>query len=335
MRYNFSRSVFTAHLLAAVGSLFYAWSISQTAYQKTGLQFVAPLVVVVAVHLVWNAIASRGWQPGFSILVYRRSFHTVFAMAGALFFTAVVAPIPAEASVQGALGGIMVFVFCAGGIVAVAVVLALIFRASSWVGTAVLNLFRKDDGPQNRLFDFGSIALVGGLLAFGSMEGLPNSYSFAPNDQSSTSRLIKASPTHVWRVMETATSPSFPLPAALSLFPQPVAVVIDEGTALGAKRKVKIQGREGVGYLTLKVVERSDSRAVFKVLSDSSPHTNWVKFDKLIYQVRQENDFSRLTVTLEYERLLAPTLVFKPVVKSAAYLAMDVLARDVQSRSEE
>lgn len=134
--------------------------------------------------------------------------------------------------------------------------------------------------------------------------------------------------------MEQATSPSFPLPAILSSFPQPVDVVIDEGTALGATRKVAFQGREGAGFLTLIVTERSDTQAVFRVISDTTPYANWIAYKSLTYTVQPENSGTRLSVSLDFDRLLAPSWFFTPMTKGASRLAMDVLARDVKSRSE-
>jgi hypothetical protein len=334
MRSAFLRSSLPAHLLAAVCSLFFAWNIAQSAYMKTGLQFVAPLLVVMAVHLTWMLIRSRRLPPGFSSIVYRRSFETCFAMAASLFLLALVAPMPAEASADEVIGGVLLVLFCGGIVVVVALVLAFIFRTIAKVAKSIFKRGGSGGGPENRLFDFGSIAFGAILLVLASLEGLPNSYSFKSGDESTASSFIKASPAQVWSTMEKATSPEFPLPIVLGMFPQPVAVVTDEGNALGSLRKVKFQGREGTGYLALQVVERTETRAVFQVLSDTTPYAMWVKYERLIYDVQAEDGGSRLTVTLGYNRQLAPAWFFTPVVKGAAYLAMSVLARDVKSRSE-
>jgi hypothetical protein len=324
-----------AHVLAASCSLLFAWNISQSSYMKTGLQFVAPLLIVMAVHLIWVSVSSRGLLPGFSSVVYRRSVQTSFAMASLLFALALLAPLPAEASsVDTAIGAVLLVLFCGGIVVLVVLALAFLFRTISKAAKAIFKRGGNSGGPENRLFDFGSIALGAIVLVVASLEGLPNSYSFNAANQSAASTFIEAQPAQVWEIMETATSPEYPLPVVLGMFPQPVEVVTDEGNALGAVRKVKFQGREGIGFLTLQVVERTGTRAVFQVLSDTSPYANWVKYDTLIYEVLPEGDGSRLTVTLEYKRLLAPAWFFTPMVKGAAYLAMSVLARDVKFRSE-
>lgn len=328
-------SALPAHILAAGCSLIFAWNISQSTYVKTGLQFVAPLLIVMAVHLIWMSIISGGLTPGFSSIVYRRSFQTSFAMASSLLALALLAPFPAEASsLDSAIGGILLVLFCGGIVVLVVFVLAFLFKMISRAAKALFKRGDNNGGPENRLFDFASIGLGTIVLVAASLEGLPDSYSFKAANQSSASTFIDAQPALVWKTMETATSPDYPLPVLLGLFPQPVAVVIDQGTALGAMRKVKFEGREGIGFLSLQVVARTSTKAVFQILSDSSPYANWVTYDTLIYDVASEGNGSRLTVTLGYKRLLAPAWFFTPTVKGAAYLAMSVLARDVKFRSE-
>lgn len=324
-----------AHILAAGCALLYALYISQSAYVKTGIQFVAPLLVVMSIHFVWIMITSRRLSPGFAAIVYRRSVQTTFGMVVLLFLLAFIAPLPAQASAGEMLGGLLFMLFCGGIMVLVVWALAFGIRVIFGVAGSLIKRGKRGNGPENRLFDFGSIAFVSLALILGSLEGLPNSYSFRTDSESAASSFVNARPMLVWEVMEQATSPEIPLPAVLGMFPRPVAVVKDEGTAFGSLRKVKFHGREGIGYLTLKVVERSDTRAVFKVLSDSSPYSHWVEYKDLTYELHHEGDGSRLTVTLQYKRLLAPAWFFTPVIKGAAYLAMDVLVRDVKFRSEQ
>ena len=53
------------HLIAATFALTYAWFVSQTALNVTGLQFIAPVAIVICVHLLWFACQGR-LQPGFA-----------------------------------------------------------------------------------------------------------------------------------------------------------------------------------------------------------------------------------------------------------------------------
>ncbi|WP_298256943.1 SRPBCC family protein [uncultured Litoreibacter sp.] len=329
------RSVFWAHSTAAACSLYYAWLVSQSAYVKTGLQFVAPLLVIMVVHLCWVAVRN-GLPQGFSVIVFRRTLQSSFAMACVLGVGSVIAPQPAVASDSRAASALLIVVFCVAMIVAVVAILAAIGFILFKGGAALLDLFRQggDSDPKSRFFDFGSLAVAFGVLCVCSLEGLPHAYSFSQTNRSEASHLVAASPAQVWATLEQATQPSFPLPEVLRVFPQPVEVVIDEGVALGAMRKVKFEGREGQGYLTLQVVERSEDAVVFKVLSDSSPFATWLKHRHLTYHVQAEPHGTRVSVSLEYDRLLAPSWFFTPVTKGAAYLAMDVLARDVMARAE-
>lgn len=134
--------------------------------------------------------------------------------------------------------------------------------------------------------------------------------------------------------MEQATSPEFPLPEMLRLFPQPTEVSIDEGTRLGAKRQVQFNGREGSGTLSLQVTKRNDTEVVFTVLSDTTPFSNWIAFQQLRYQIVPHASGALLEVSLDFKRRLAPAWFFQPVMRNAAKLAMGVLARDVKNRAE-
>jgi hypothetical protein len=330
----FQRDTFV-HLLAAGLALLYAWFISQSAYVTTGLQFVAPLVIIMVVHLSWLAV-SRGLSVGFSNLVYWRSAQSSVGMALVILFASVVAPKPAQAAGGDIIQTVLMVVFCVAIIAIVAGVIALVVYAffKLILGAAKVLGGKNNQGPDSRLFDVGTLAATGLFLGLCSMEGVPNSYAFPAANQSKASYFVQATPVHVWQTMDLATSPDFPLPNILGVFPQPVDVVTDEGTALGDMRVVEFQGREGTGYLTLRVVERTEARAVFKVVSDTSPYANWVAHQRLVYHVQPEADGARLTVILEYDRLLAPAWFFTPTTKGAAYLAMDVLARDVKMRAE-
>lgn len=335
MRQMSFKPVAIAHSCAAGASLYYAWFVSHTAYVKTGLQFIAPLLVILSVHLCWVAV-TRGLAQGFSLVVFRRTAQSSIAMAAALLLWSLAAPQPAAASGIEALQSLLAVGFCVAIVVAVGAVLAaigyILFKGCRAIINAVQGGGTK--GPDSRLFDFGSMAVAVSALCLCSLEGMPSTYSFGAANRSEATQIVKATPGEVWLTMETATSPNFPLPEALAVFPQPVDVVIDEGVTLGAMRKVKFKGREGVGYLTLQVVERTQTTAVFEVLSDSSPIARWVGHRRLIYTVTPEGEGTRVSVALEYDRLLAPSWFFTPLTKGAAYLAMDVLARDVATRAQ-
>lgn len=321
------------HILAAAIALFYAWNISQSAYVATGLQFVTPVIIIMTVHLGWLAL-SRSLTRGFSSVIYRRSACTAVGMAAVILVGTIVAPQPAEAAAGEIVETVLIVMFCVTIIAIIAGVIAFIIYLFA-KGIQALSFSKNDDdGPSSRLFDVASLAITGVILSVASVEGITKSLTFQNANLSSASYVIDATPEQIWTAMEQATSPSFPLPNILNLFPQPIDVMTDEGTQLGALRTVQFQGREGAGELRLRVIERTEQTAVFEVLSDTSPYAMWVAHQRLIYVVESEGEGTRLTVSLEYDRLLAPSWFFTPATKGAAYLAMDVLARDVKIRAE-
>lgn len=323
------------HVFATGLASIYAWHVSQSIYVTTGLQFIAPLLVIMAFHLIWIA-ATQGLSRGFSTIVYRRSAQSAAGLAFVVLLVNAIAPMPAEAADFVEVGGVLVVVFCVAIIAIIAGIAAFAVYAFFKACAAIIRRFRRNDRRDNnsRLFDFGSIAATGFVLCLASLEGLPNTYAFGSAGRSTASYYVATGPDHVWQTMEQATSPEFPLPGFLKILPHPVDVVIDQGTRLGAMRKVKLQGREGTGYLTFRVVERTSTAAVFEVMSDTSPIAAWVAHRRLVYKADPDGDGTRLKVFLEYDRLLAPAWFFSPITKAAAYLAVDVLARDVKSRAE-
>ena len=84
----------------------------------------------------------------------------------------------------------------------------------------------------------------------------------------------------------------------------------------------------------MQVVERTDEFAVYRVIKDTSPIANWVKHNSISFRVNTTPSGARLTVTADYDLLLAPAWFFQPLVALAARLAVDVLARDTKARAE-
>ena len=327
---------FPIHIIAAAAALIYAGYVSQSAFVATGLQFVTPLVVIMVVHLGWLALQRR-LTPGFSQSVLLRSAQTAVGMAGVILLSSIFAPKPAEAADAGEIiSGFLGILFCVAVIAFIVGLIGLVIYAIFKLIGDVYRMFGNggDEDPKSRLFDIAGLAVAVTALGLLSLEGTTQKLSFNQTLRGEASVLINQAPNQVWDTLQTATSPEFPLPNILSLFPKPIGVTTDEGTDLGAMRRVAFEGREGEGYLTLQVVERTPETAVFEVLSDTSPFAMWLAYDRLTYRVDPAGMGTRLTVTLDYDRLLAPAWFFGPATKGAAHLAMDVLARDVKTRAE-
>ncbi|MEM1232873.1 MAG: hypothetical protein AAGH70_01980 [Pseudomonadota bacterium] len=315
------------HGAAALGALAFAYGVSLTPAVTSGVQFVAPLAVVLAVHLAW--LAARGLEPGYAAQVLRRGAVTGIWMAILFFAAQMLAPMPSEASTGE---GILTVLFCVFILIVVlAVIGGAIYLLFKLVAAIWSTVSQRDGDDGDRLNDLGVVSLVFAGLALASLEGV--SYRFESAGDATASRFVDASPEAVWSAMGQATSPSVALPTLLAAFPQPVAVPVDQGVTVGAQRQVVIAGREGRGVLHLQVVSRTAHEVRFERVSHTSPMAGWIDIQALTYSVAGEGSGTRLDVTLEYDRLLAPAWFFEPVMTGAATLAMGVLASDTAARA--
>lgn len=303
------------HLIATTVVLSYAGLISDTSLRTTGLQFTMPALFIIATHFgivaVWHKL-----RPGFSATVFRRSFGTAAFIAIALTLGSIFGPNPAYADFGETAGGVLTIVFCGLVIAAVVAVLIGILRFFAWIIRKLIPSNSKpdddEDTPQTPYFDFGSLIVASTVIVGLSLEGLPNGYSFASEQTAISTRTVDALVEDVWLAMQTATSPEFPLPSVLDVFPRPVAVLVDEGVSLGDNRVVRIEGREGAGDLRLRVIQRAEDTVEFEVFSDTSPIAGWVGFQTLTYRVVPDGEDSLLSVHLNFERKLAPKCFFWP-----------------------
>ena len=213
---------FFAHLAAMAAALFFAWHVSQSALAKTAVQFIAPLMIIMAIHLLWLAFARRMTQ-GYAQTIYGRSAVTGLLMMLLLLGGSILAPAPAQAQAGDAVQSLLIVVFCVFFIAVIVGVAGLVvwalFRIIFWL----FDKKKDPDDPDERLNDGASLIAAMGLLAVASAEGVSDRISFEARGQATASFVIDGPATDVWAAMQTATSPEFPLPAILSSFPQPVA----------------------------------------------------------------------------------------------------------------
>lgn len=330
-----------AHLVAAGLALSWALLVSVTSYLTTGAQFVTPLAIIVLVHVGWMW-AHHETEPGYATVALGRALATAVAIVAGAAILAGWAPTPAVAA--GANIFLTVAAFLAAGlyclvILAVvvglpALVIFLLVRGIRAVARELSDRSEPPRGPgQSRLHDGSIIAVTLLALAGGSLEGMAPWLTVPPGDRAAAVVLVAASPERIWKEVGRATSPRFPLPMLLQGMPRPVAVLVDEGAGLGARRVVRFVGREGTGDLVLHVTRRTGDEVVFEVQSDTTPIAAWVRHRALIFRVEPAAVGSRLTVSLDYDRRLAPAWFFGPFTRLAADLAVDVLARDTAERS--
>jgi hypothetical protein len=326
--------------VVAVVALSYAWVISETRYAVTGLQFVSPLAVILLLHLGWLAF-SQGLAPGFALVAMRRAVMTAIVIAVVTLIAAVYAPMPTSANSDSTIANVAntvaMVLFCMLVIALVFGAVGMVTYAIALVARAIYRAVRGPKGPTDtRLFDVATLALTLAFIGGSSLEGITPALTYWSSDVARSSVVVAAPVDRVWQHIGKATSPDFPLPVMLHSIPRPVAVVTDEGAALGARRVVRFRGREGEGDLSLRVVQRTDSIAIFEVKSDESPIAYWVRHKDITFRVERVSDTTtRLTVALSYERLLSPAWFFRPYMHVAASLAMGVLARDTKARAEQ
>ena len=327
-----------AHLIAGGLALAFAWFISKTQYVTSGVQFVSPLAIVLIVHLAWLAMR-REIGVGFAAVVFRRMFVTAMGIITFTMLCALFAPMPVEAQSSQDSGALFSFLY----LFACLAVLALVVGAAAliiyvfWLGLrAVYDAIKgPPKGPAgSRLYDASATVLALLVRGTASLEGISPGLTFAAADGASATVIVAAPPDRVWQAVGRATSPDVPLPAMLRSIPQPVAIVLDEGAGLGARRVVRFKGREGEGDLVLEVIRRTDTEAIFEAVSDSSPIAMWVRHRSLSFRIEPLGSGSRLTVGWQYDRLLSPAWFFRPYIRVASFLAVGVLAHDTKQRSE-
>lgn len=322
------------HITAAAAAMVFAYHVWQSPFAKTGVQFVTPMMIIIAIHVAWLAMAKQ-LSPGFAGAILKRSAITGVCLMLGLLAASILAPAPAAA--QASFGDqALVIVFC---VFIIAVIIAII-GFGLWIIYRLIKAIvdgvraNRDNDPDSRLFDVATLIAAMGILTIGSVEGISDTLTLNRANSTTTSQVITAPAETVWATMDTATSPDIPLPNILASFPQPTTVSVDEGTDLGARRVVDFAGREGAGCLILKVVERTATTVVFDVQNDTTPYANWIAYQRLTYEVVPMGDITRLDVTLHYDRLLSPAWFFGPAMNQAGGLAMDVLATDVKTRAE-
>ena len=327
----FFKQIVLGHVLAGAAGLYFAWVISGTPLMTTGVQFVAPMIVVLCVHTCW-LLASGTRLAGQVQRLLARATQTAGLMVAGLLLFAILAPMPNHAQDWGPFGNdITMIVVCALMIaVVVLVVGGLLYGIFFLIWKAI-----KHRGENDRLNGGVGLAVILSVLGAISLEGVPGAYTFSGSARASAEVEIDATPEAVWATMQTATSPVYPLPQLFTLLPRPVAVTVDEGTTLGANRVVHFSGREGMGDLHLRVTEADPNLARFTVQSDTTPLAGWITFRHLTYRLSPGPDgTTRLTTSLDFERALAPAWFFEPVMRGTGALSMAVLAKDTKARAE-
>jgi hypothetical protein len=186
-----------------------------------------------------------------------------------------------------------------------------------------------------------------------SLEGVIGS-PVDPHDRATSSVVVEATPDEVARAL--ARTPTFDpeLPFFLTLgFNKPVRAT-GSGIAVGDERLIEFTGGThddhplrifgGTGEAStdhhstmhLKVVESAPGRVVFAVEHDMTMLARWAKLDRAVVTWSAVDATStRVTWSLEYERLLFPSAYFGPLERygmseSAGYLLDSIIVDQVR-----
>lgn len=176
-----------------------------------------------------------------------------------------------------------------------------------------------------------------------SMEGVAGT-PFDPYDTASATVTVTATPAQVAAALAAPPKFATPLPMFLTVgFNRPVGST-GSGLAVGDTRMIEFTGGThddhplrlfGLGghrsvdhhaEMHLRVVESGPGRAVFRVDHDGTMLGRWVRLDQAVITWEPVGGGrTRVTWTLEYERLLYPTAYFAPLQRfgmdrAASYL---------------
>lgn len=165
-----------------------------------------------------------------------------------------------------------------------------------------------------------------------SMEGVAGS-PFATHDAATATITVAATPAQVAAALSGGPRFETPLPMFLTVgFNRPIAAT-GAGIAVGDQRAIEFTGGThddhplrlfGLGghrsvdhhaEMHLRVVESAPRRVVFRVDHDGTMLSRWVRLDRAVVTWAPVGDTgrTRVTWTLEYERLLYPTVYFAPL----------------------
>ena len=167
-------------------ALLYAWIVSGTRYMTTGIQFVAPLAIVILVQVAWLG-ARRELQPGFAGVVFARSLATAIMICGLTALSAVFAPMPVAAAADGTVGQILLILACLAVLALVVGAAALVVYGVALAAKAAYNAIKGRSDPPNktesRFFDAGAVMLALVAIGTASLEGV-DGRPFLPSPRS-------------------------------------------------------------------------------------------------------------------------------------------------------
>jgi len=100
-------------ILAGLLALLYIWGVSLTSYRQTGLQFVAPLLIIFLTHTIWS-LCVHGLVKNSLVLISRKTASTALALLLLVFIATALIPEQAHGNepLHHALASLAQFLIC-------------------------------------------------------------------------------------------------------------------------------------------------------------------------------------------------------------------------------
>jgi hypothetical protein len=175
-----------------------------------------------------------------------------------------------------------------------------------------------------------SVAFIA-VLALLSGEGTLHQTSFNRDNSVTVSKIVSATRDEVRAQLMAGTTLGADKPLFLSLFPYPVSVA-PLGLEIGDEARIHFVYMKHIwwtkveGDLVLRVTDSTQDKIVFKVMSDDSYLSHYLKWhDSEVSLATIDNHHTQVTWRLTYTRILDPIWYFSPMQNYAVRLAAEEL----------
>lgn len=151
-------------------------------------------------------------------------------------------------------------------------------------------------------------------VALSSMEGTSDRIAFRRREYLEKSKWVAAPAARIIQRLHEPIDISSPLPAMLTWgFPVPDTST-GSGLKVGDERNIHFHGGEGhPGTLTLRVTASTPGRIQFECAQDTSHISHWLHWKTMDVSWMAEAEGTRLSIAVEYDRMLDPAWYFGPL----------------------
>lgn len=198
------------------------------------------------------------------------------------------------------------------GFICILMAAPLFFLVGFIVGWLVDRSRKKDEDVYRSRFNC-SLLVVIGLM---SLEGVTEWLSFDRSEVVEVVEVIQMSSDDIR--LKLAQGPEFDLeelPVFLQLgFPAPASIE-GGGLEVGDRWSIHMAGGEGeAGDLVVEVVKNDGGGIRFECVSDRSHIAHWMSWKSVEWKIEVlDDDLCKVTMVMEYDRLLDPAWYFKPI----------------------